>query len=86
MIVKTGNLPDLGHRQTHPGRQRGEVARRKVVVRVLKAMQIFDQQVAARCLRTKKSLDFGKGGRVCHPALRLVIPAPPAGFATLLTV
>ena len=83
MIIEAGDFPDFRHRQSHPGCQRRQMARRKMVELILQAMQIFDQQVAARCLGAKTSLDFAKRGRVGKPALRLVIAAATAGFAAL---
>jgi hypothetical protein len=50
VVVEGGDLVHLGARQLHQLRQRGEALGVEMAVRVLDAVQAFDQQVAAHVL------------------------------------
>ena len=45
VVIESRDLIHLGHRHVQLGRQRGEMRCGKLVVTVLNAMQIFDQQI-----------------------------------------
>ncbi len=70
VVIEGGDFVDLGLRELQVLRQRGEVAAAQRADAVLQAMQVFDEQVAARCEAVAGGADGIAGDLVDLPALR----------------
>ena len=63
MMIEGRDLVDFGHREFHLMRQRYELGTREMAVMILKAMEIFDQQIATPRLGAEQRLEIGQH---CH--------------------
>ncbi len=62
VVIEGRDLEHLGARQLHRFGQRGEMVGEQRAVRVLQAVQVFDQTVAARDLAANRGAGRGKRG------------------------
>src|SRR6266850_2074948 len=77
MMVEGGDLVDLGERNAHLLRQRGEVRGGQMAETVVDAVQVLDQQIAPARRVAEELPHFGEGPGVDRPALR---NRPDPGF------
>ncbi len=86
MRVEGRHLVDLGERELHLGRKRGEMRRGEIPVAVLDQMQMLDQQIALPRARAEQRADLGERGRIDLPAFRGTPWAPAAVAVRLAAV
>ena len=80
MGVEGRDLVDLGERQLHLLRQRGEMRGGEMAVAVLDQVQMLDQQVAPARAVAEQRLDLGKRRRIDLPPLRRARRPAAAGL------
>ena len=75
MVIKTCDLVNLGHRQAHLMRERGQMSRRQVVKLILDFVQMFDQKIAFAGRISEQTLHLEQRVEINDPALGLATAA-----------